>query len=335
MHNFFQTQLRKDIKTLVYQEESFSITLFDQEYRWLTKKKNFWPISLSWYQVLGVEIPYQNPQWINEEIKKIQHDFWQSRQDIFFQRGITNELVRVHNVSHRSGQFAPELKHARLALQEQLSIQHDLRPSFRENMPLSTIIIDTTKSDDILLSEMNSGARKHVEKAGKKWIDFCVATPSDYELFYAERLKIAWHKWFNIILYQTFLRLMDYLQANQCGDIFMAKKDGVILWWSIAVYTWDTITYLYGFSNRNREYRNIWVHQFIKFQMFQRAREHNIAYMDLFGWAPTGFPKHPLTSVSAFKESLWGQKIERYGNFDIVFNPLLYKLFEWHHQWKK
>jgi lipid II:glycine glycyltransferase (peptidoglycan interpeptide bridge formation enzyme) len=32
--------------------------------------------------------------------------------------------------------------------------------------------------------------------------------------------------------------------------------------------------------------------------------------------------------VSAFKESLGGMKIEWYGNYDLVLNPILYKLFK-------
>lgn len=335
MHSFFQSSLRKDIKTIVYGEQSFTINLFDQEYFGIIKKKSVWPLSLSWCQVLGVEIPFHNPQRINQEIQKIHKDFNTSRRHLFFQRGITNEIVRFDNISNRSNTFGEGVKNTRLNINEQFKTNHNLIPSFRENMPLATVVIDTTKSDQDLLWEMNSGAKDHIRKASKKWLEFRKAIPQDYLTFYEERSKIASMKWFHIISQHTFIRLMDYLHLTKSGDIFMAIKDGVILWWSIAVYTGDTITYLYGFSNRNEQYRNIWVHQFIKFQMFQRARENNLNSMDLFGGAPTGFPNHVLSSVSAFKESLWGQKIERYGNFDIVFNYPLYHTFSYYHQRKK
>jgi hypothetical protein len=48
----------------------------------------------------------------------------------------------------------------------------------------------------------------------------------------------------------------------------------------------------------------------------------------MMGGAPTGFPEHPLTGVSAFKESLWGSKIELYGNFDLVLNRGWYQIFK-------
>jgi hypothetical protein len=48
-------------------------------------------------------------------------------------------------------------------------------------------------------------------------------------------------------------------------------------------------------------------------------------------WAPTGFPEHELASVSAFKESMWGSKIEYMGNYDIVLNKPMYKLLKWYY----
>ena len=335
MSNFFQSAIRKDIKTIVYNESHFMISLFDKEYFWLIKKKNIWPIWLSWYQVMGLEVPTHNPQRIAQEVQKIQRDYGNTRKNIFFQRWITNEILRFYNISHRSWEFAPGMRTTRLRLEERLEQETGLIKSFRENMPLATIIIDTSKDNETLLKEMNSGAKQHVRKSLNQDVIFETASPEDYNTFYEERHKVSGFKWFNIIPKDIYIRLMNYLTENKCGNIYLAKKDGVILWWSIAVFEWDTITYLYGFSNRNEKYRNIGVHQFIKFQMFQRARDNNIQYMDLFGWAPTWFPEHPLSSVSKFKESLGGTKIEWYWNFDIVLQPTLYNIFKQYHQWRR
>lgn len=335
MYNFFQSQIRRDIKTIIYNEDSFSINLFDTEYFWIKKTKNIWPLWLSRFQVLGVELPTNNTERIKDQVKKIHHDYRTNSSNMFFQRGIINEILRFYNISHRSTAFWPGMRTTREKIEQRLYHDTGLVKSFRENMPLSTIIIDTSKDDETLLKEMNSGAKNHVRKSLNHNIDFRTATTTDYDTFYEERYKVSWFKGFNIIPRNTYLKLMDYLKANNCGDIFIASKDGVILWWSIAIYYKDTITYLYGFSNRDPKYRNIGVHQFIKFQMFQRAREHNIQYMDLFWGAPTWFPEHPLSSVSQFKESLGGTKVERYGNFDIILNWPLYEIFKLYHKFKK
>lgn len=335
MYNFFQSPLRKDIKTIVYGEDSFAITLFDKEYFGVKKSKSLWPWSLSWYQVLGVELPTNNIPWVADQVAKVYHDYRQPRNNISFQRGVVNEILRFYNVSHRSPEFAWGMRETRLQLQHWIQQETWLIPSFRENMPLATVLIDVTKSDEELLHDMNSGAKSHVRKSQWHNLTFRTADPKDYERFYEEWIKIAGFKWFHIIPLTTYRALMDYLTSNHCGNIFMVEKDGVILWGSIAVYDQETITYLYGFSNRDPRYKNIWVHQFIKYQMFWRARERGLHRMDLFGGAPTGFDEHPLTSVSKFKESLWWVKLERYGNYDIILNPRLYKAFYFHHRLKK
>ena len=335
MNNFFQSPLWKHIKTIIYGEESFTIQLFDQEYFGVTKRKSLWLTSVSWYQVLGVQLPSNNMPWVADQVAKVYRDYSWLWSNISFQRWIVNEILRFHNVSHRSLDFARGMRQTRHQIEQRVQHETGLIPSFRENMPLATIMIDVSKSDEELLSEMNSWAKSHVRKSLNHNMIFRVAEPKDYDRFYEEWMKISWLKWFNTISKSTYLKLMDYLTAANCGNIFMVSKDDVILWGSIAVYDDTTITYLYGFSNRDPQYKNIGVHQFIKYHMFGWARERWLRWMDLFGGAPTGFDEHPLSSVSKFKESLWGIKLERYGNYDIVLNPILYKIFKAYHHIRK
>ena len=335
MYTFFQSPIWKDIKTLVYGDQSFSITLFDQEYRGITKEKKIWPLSTSWFQVLGVELPSNNIDRVREEVAKVYHDYHTSWRNIFMQWWITNEIIRFYNVAHRSPSFAPGMQQTRQRIERWLQEETGLVPSFRENMPLANIIIDISKDDTALLKEMNSWCKDRVRKAIHHDITFRSADPSEYDHFYDEWSKIVNLKNFHNISRTTFHRLMAYLKANNCGDIFVAYKDNDMLGGSIAVYDDTSITYLYGFSNRNPQYRNIGVHHFLKFKMFTRGRERWLHYCDLFGWAPTGYDNHPLMSVSKFKESLGGTKIERYGNYDIILNPRLYGAFKTYHNIRK
>lgn len=73
----------------------------------------------------------------------------------------------------------------------------------------------------------------------------------------------------------------------------------------------------------------------MKFKLFSWARENGYKSVDTGGGAPTGFPKHPLASVSAFKESLGGTKTELYGSYDIVLNSILYRIFKRYYNFKK
>jgi lipid II:glycine glycyltransferase (peptidoglycan interpeptide bridge formation enzyme) len=113
---------------------------------------------------------------------------------MFFQRGIVNEILRFYNISHRSAAFGPGMKTTREKIEQRLYHDTGLIPSFRENMPLATIIIDTSKDDETLLKEMNSGAKNHVRKSLNHNIDFRTATVSDYDTFYEERHKVSGFK---------------------------------------------------------------------------------------------------------------------------------------------
>lgn len=323
MNNLLQSDVRKDIKSIIYQEPYFTIELFDTPYFWIKKiRKKAW-LAFKRYQILGIELP-KDQKWIQEEIKRLKKDYtgWNN---IFFQLWISNIITQFSSPLLKNEEFSKQVRFKRELVQSQLKNQYQLIPSFRENMSLATVIIDTNKSDEELLKYMNSWAQRHVRKALRSDIEFAIADKDEYDIFYEERHKISSLKNFNIIDKQTFLRLMDYLISNQCGDIFIARKGDIILWWSIAIFHDDTITYLYWFSNRDPRFHNIGVHHFIKYKMFSRSREHNYQYLDLFGGAPSWYPDHPLRWVSSFKESLWGDKLEYYGNFDIVLNPLLYK----------
>jgi len=60
------------------------------------------------------------------------------------------------------------MRSIRINIRQFISSNFDLKLAFRENMPQSNIVYDVTKSDEILLSEMNSGCKERVKKAIKK-----------------------------------------------------------------------------------------------------------------------------------------------------------------------
>lgn len=105
-----------------------------------------------------------------------------------------------------------------------------------------------------------------------------------------------------------------------------AFLDGEMIAGTICLFTDKLIYCPYGFFDR--KFSNIGVQHFLKFKLFSRARDNGFITVDTGGGAPTGFPKHELASVSAFKESLGGTKTELFGSYDIVLNKFLYWAFK-------
>lgn len=325
MYNLYQSQLRQDIQTKVYNKSYFFVDLFGKKYFWLVHEKNIWPIKLKWLQIMWVELP-SDKKYVKAELQRLKEKYINEKWLIFIQLCFLNEIIRFENCGQRDEKFVDDMRTMRLNLRQEITNDFGLEVAFRENMPQANIIYDITKSDEELMKDMNSGCKERIKKAIKKWVDFGIATPDQYDLFYEKRIEVSGDKWFNIIPRDQYKKLIRYITQNNRGNLFTSHIDGDIVAGSICLYDEHRIIYLYWFANR--AYQNIWWHHFLKFKIFGRARKNWMTYVDMMWWAPTGFPEHPLNWVSKFKESLWGTKIEQYGSYDLVIKPKLYKIFK-------
>ena len=323
LYNLYQSKIREDIQTQIYGKKSFTEKLFWKDYFWLIHEKKMGPIDIKWLQIMGVELP-EDKEYIKKELLKLKKKYEKEKWIIFIQLCFLNEIIRFENCGPRDENFVENIKEMRLNIRHQIQSDYWLELAFRENMPQANIVYDITKTDEELMKEMNSWCKERVKKAIKKWIEFWIASPDQYDLFYERRKEVSWTKWFNIIPKSQYNKLIRYITQNNCGNLFTSHINWDIIAWSICIYDENRIIYLYWFANR--AYNNIWWHHYLKFKIFGHARKNGKTYVDMMWGAPTWFPEHPLNWVSKFKESLWWTKIEQYGSYDLVLKPILYKL---------
>lgn len=322
MYNLYQSDLRKDIQQDVYHNPTFTVELFGKQYFWTIKIKKIGPWKLQRYQIMGVELP-SDKEYVRSEIEKIKKQF--RKKWFFFQLGITNEIISFENSSQKSDEFKQDMKEFRLGLQKVLQLDYHIIPTFRENMPTAGIIYETNKSNEELLKDMNESCRKRTKKAIAQGLEYRIIDKKEYEIFFAKRQKTADAKWFNTISRRQYDALLQYISQEK-WMLIGAFLDGEMIAGTICLFDWSLIYCPYGFFDR--KFGNIGVQHFLKFKLFSRARDNAYKFVDTGGGAPTGFINHPLAGVSVFKESLGGSKIEYYGSYDIVLNPILYKLFK-------
>lgn len=325
MYNLYQSQLRKDIQHDLYRNPTITVELFGKHYFWTIKVKNIGPRKLQWYQIMGVELP-SDKEYIRSEVANLRKKF--RKKWMFFQLGIINEIVSFENSVHKSPEFSQDMQVVRIGLQNSLYTDYTLQAAFRENMPTAGIVYDTTKSDDELLKDMNESCRKRIKKSLAQGLEYRMIEKNEYEIFFAKRQKTAGIKWFNTISKTQYNRLLKYIEQGK-WMLIGAFLDNEMIAGTICLFS-DTLIYCpYGFFDR--KYSNIGVQHFLKFKLFSRARDNGFRSVDTGGGAPTGFPKHPLASVSEFKQSLGGTKSELYGSYDIVLNRFLYRVFKWYY----
>ncbi len=322
MYNLYQSKLRKDIQHEVYRKPMFTVELFGKEYFWSIKEKKIWPFTSSRYQIMGVTLP-DDQACIQKELAKLRKSF--RKKWIFLQLGIVNEIVCFQNSMKRCSEFNQDMHDFRLGVQKILHNNCGLQTAFRENMPTASIVYDTTKTDEELLKDMDESCRKRVKKAIAWGMEFRIIDRHFTAEFFEKRQLTAGAKGFNTISKTQYDRLLEYIEKGH-GMLIWAYLENKMIAWTICLFTDKMIYCPYGFYDR--EYNKIWVQHFLKFKLFTRAREHDYRTVDTGGGAPTGFPKHPLASVSAFKKSLGGTKTELYGSYDIVLNRFQYWLFK-------
>jgi lipid II:glycine glycyltransferase (peptidoglycan interpeptide bridge formation enzyme) len=65
-----------------------------------------------------------------------------------------------------------------------LELNYGLYPSIKENMPLATVQIDLTRSEEDILKSFSKSARRNINKALKNDLYFTIANKDDIEKFY-------------------------------------------------------------------------------------------------------------------------------------------------------
>lgn len=332
MSSFYQSEVRKTIQETIYQKPVFTIELFGKTYFGTIKTKKIIGITFNRYQILGINIP-EDKEAIQKEISKIQNQFWKKNKNIFFQRWITNEIVSFDIKDFVCQEFANDLREGRCFLRTLMKKKYSLLHAFRENMPESWIVYDLSKTDEELLREMNKASNLRTKKGIKQDIWFGEAEENEFEEFYKKRWKTADKKGFNIIPQNEYKKLIAYLKNKNKGNLFVTRQNGEILAGAIGIYHQKSIICLYSFADRN--HTNMGGQQYLKFKIFWRGRDNGFTVCDMMWGAPTGFPEHELASLSAFKESMGGTKIEYYGNYDIILNKRRYKVFKRRYKIKK
>ena len=309
--NFYQNQIWKKISKDIFDKDIFDYYLFGKKY-WGVKKthKKFW-FSFNWFQILWITIPENiSVELFKKELSNIKKDFAKFN-NIFFQLWFINKLNEP---------FFENRKNIELDFET----NYWLHPSIKENMPCATVIVDLTKSEEDLLKNFSKSAKRNIKKAEKEELYFTIADEKDIDKFYNLWEKTAKWKWFHIYPYHQYKKLIDFLRNSWTWNLYLVKKDNIIISWSIEINENNNSYYLYGATNR--DYIKIWWHYFLKYEMFKYLKKKWIKKVDLLWVSPMWYENHHLKGVSQFKHSLWWEHIEYFGNYDLALNKTWYKL---------
>lgn len=186
--------------------------------------------------------------------------------------------------------------------------------------------LDIHPSEEELLSNMHSKTRYNIRLAQKKGVQIRkAADKEDLRNFYTVLLETAERDHFLIRGYEYFEMIWDQMVVNGWAQIFLAEWEGHIVAATLALVTGEKAWYLYGASSN--QYRNVMPNYLIQWEMICWARENGCTLYDFRGVSGDLDESNPLYGLYKFKKGFNGEFTEFAGDWDTVYSPFFYFLW--------
>jgi len=189
--------------------------------------------------------------------------------------------------------------------------------------PKQTIILDITRSEQELLSQMHYKTRYNIQLAQKKNIEIKNGTKY-FEGFWwliektSRRDKFRPHpkKYYQKMLEIPGAELFTALIPSSTGRA-MTK----VIAANIVVFYEKTCIYLHGASDY--EQRNLMAPYLLQWEQIKEAKKRGCTEYDFWGIDEKKWP-----GVTRFKKGFGGQEISYPGAYDLVFRPIWYWIYK-------
>lgn len=190
-----------------------------------------------------------------------------------------------------------------------------------------TFVLDLTKSEDELLREMHSKTRYNIKVAQKH--DVSVKEDSSPNAFasYLELTAETTQRQKFLAHNETYHRKMwETLSKTGIAKLWTATyQEKILAAWII--FCWkDTIYYPYGSSSR--EHRETMAPNLLLWEIIRWGKMEGYKKFDLWGaLGPNPETNDPWYGFHRFKEGYHPELVEFIGSYDLVLQPILYKLY--------
>jgi hypothetical protein len=193
-----------------------------------------------------------------------------------------------------------------------------LQPPIHHTMYDRTILIDITKSDDQLLTDMTRGGRYDVKKSLKAGLEFKEIASKDalksFDAYYAILEETAKRDGFRTNPKSTYMHMLDALGAN--ASLFAAYKDDQPVSWAIVTNFAGKGVYYYAAGNNLG--RTLCAAYGLQFYIMQSLRKKGCKTYDLMGIESPDYPSY--ASVTGFKKKFSSNIVDVNKTFDIPLN---------------
>ena len=217
------------------------------------------------------------------------------------------------------------------------------KPFLKANMdiqPPSTVVLNLSESEEIILSGMKAKTRYNIRLAAKKGVTVKKAGSEELSQWYeiykqtALRDKISIHPY---KYYKRLFSLAEEIKTSRTKTIdspelclLLAEIDGRVEAGIIVAIQGGKdcpgkASYLYGASSNNK--RNYMPAYALQWEGIKLARNAGCVSYDFCGIPPVDNPNHPMYGLYRFKTGFGGEIIHRPGSWDFPYKKGIYNLF--------
>jgi len=198
---------------------------------------------------------------------------------------------------------------------------------FRSNkqiQPAKTLILDISKSEEELLNQLHQKTRYNIRLAQRKGVSVEVSSglnPEEINTFLDLLEQTAKRDKFHLHPKEYYQKMLDVLGQGGMIKLFLAKYQNQIVAANLICFFGQTATYLHGASDYN--FRQLMVPHFLQWQAIGQAKKLGLKFYDFWGIDEKKWP-----GVTRFKKGFGGKEIIYPGAYDLVFQPLWYKVYK-------
>ena len=197
---------------------------------------------------------------------------------------------------------------------------------FNGIQPKFVMRLKLEKSEQELLAAMASKTRYNIRYSARKGVTIRnECNDSDLKKFYEILIETAKRDNFGIRSFEYFENMYKYLVKTGHGKLFLAEYEGEIISGTLALICGKTVWYSYGASDKHRNKQPSYL---IQWNMIKWALENNCDVYDFRGISGDLDENNPLYGLYRFKKGFGAEFTEYIGEYDLVFSPLMYTLWE-------
>lgn len=186
--------------------------------------------------------------------------------------------------------------------------------------PQKTLILDITKSEQELLEKMHHKTRYNIGLAEKRGVSARGGSALGgkfFEEFWKLIEQTTERDGFHAHPKEYYRKLLEIPGV----ELFIAEHDGRIIAANIIVFYNKTAIYLHGASDYER--RNLMAAPLLQWEQIKEAKKRGCTEYDFWGIDEIKWP-----GVTRFKKGFGGLEVEYPGAYDLIFQPLWYKIYK-------